>query len=267
MTEHQLVNSSVFDRSGYLIGKVTRVQPLSGGDFSLIVQTTAEGHKNTEVTIGNNFIRDIDSKNNILHVYLDHTEFIPEAGKGIQLLEERLIINRERQKVGEISVRKVVETEIVEVPIKREKLIVERIGEADPLFEVGLSNTQIRGHESDSHTDAYNELNSAAESPRASGNLSSIRQAINLLESVINLPDHHCRQVRITISLSRESVIETTTHCFEFPSTALQALLGLEATPLNQCRQVRLELFLKDDSMLRTYQDWFTQSEQMINHR
>ncbi|TVQ11644.1 MAG: DUF2382 domain-containing protein [Leptolyngbya sp. DLM2.Bin27] len=263
MTEHQLVNSSVFDRSGYLIGKVTRVQPLSGGDFSLIVQITAEGLKNTEVTIGNNLIRDIDSKNNILHIYLDHTEFIPPVGKGIQLLEERLVVHRERRKVGEISVRKVVETEIIEVPIKREKLVVEKIGETDPLFEVGLSDTQIRGHEP--NFDSGHRL--ASDSLCASGKLNTIRQAINFLETVANRPDHRCRQVRVTITLAREGTVETTTHCFEFPSTALKALLGLETTPLNHCSQVQLELFLNDDSMLPTYQTWLTQSEQPINHR
>jgi len=263
MTEHQLVNSSVFDQSGYLIGEVARVQPLAEGDFSLIVKVMAEGHQNTEVTIGNSLIKDIDTKNNLLHVYLDHTEFIPESGKRIQLLEERLVVDRQRHKIGEISVRKVIETEIVEVPIRREKLVVEKIGESDPLFEVGLNDAQIRGHE----PDFDNGLTSAADSLCASGNLSTIRQTIKFLQAVANLPDHHCRQVKVALSLGNERVTETTTHCFELPNTALQALSGLETTWLNQCSQVRLELLLKDDSMLSTYQSWFAQSEPAVNHR
>ncbi len=45
----------------------------------------------------------------------------------IQLLEERLVIDRQWRKMGEVIVRKVIETRIVEVPVQREKLIVEQI--------------------------------------------------------------------------------------------------------------------------------------------
>lgn len=53
-------------------------------------------------------------------------EALPEAT--IRLLEERLVIDRRRRKAGEVIVRKVIETQIVEVPIRREKLIVEQVG-------------------------------------------------------------------------------------------------------------------------------------------
>jgi stress response protein YsnF len=45
----------------------------------------------------------------------------------INLLQERLIVDRQRRKVGEVIVRKEIETRIVEVPVRREKLIVEQI--------------------------------------------------------------------------------------------------------------------------------------------
>lgn len=45
----------------------------------------------------------------------------------IQLLEERLVVNLHQRKVGEVIVRKEIETRIVEVPIRREKLIVEQV--------------------------------------------------------------------------------------------------------------------------------------------
>jgi stress response protein YsnF len=45
----------------------------------------------------------------------------------INLLQERLIVDRQRRKIGEVIVRKEIETRIVEVPVRREKLVVEQI--------------------------------------------------------------------------------------------------------------------------------------------
>lgn len=51
----------------------------------------------------------------------------PQFEETISLLEERLVIDSQKRKVGEVIVRKEIETRIVEVPIRREKLIVEQI--------------------------------------------------------------------------------------------------------------------------------------------
>jgi hypothetical protein len=51
----------------------------------------------------------------------------PRFEETISLLEERLIIDSQKRKVGEVIVRKEIETRIVEVPVRREKLIVEQI--------------------------------------------------------------------------------------------------------------------------------------------
>jgi uncharacterized protein (TIGR02271 family) len=60
-------------------------------------------------------------------------------GKTISLLEERLLIDRHRIKVGEVIVRKEIETRIIEVPVRCEKLIVEQISpEYKRLVEVNL---------------------------------------------------------------------------------------------------------------------------------
>lgn len=45
----------------------------------------------------------------------------------VRLLEERLVVDRQRRKMGDVIVRKVIETQMVEVPVQREKLIVEQI--------------------------------------------------------------------------------------------------------------------------------------------
>ncbi|MDX2231958.1 MAG: DUF2382 domain-containing protein [Leptolyngbyaceae cyanobacterium bins.349] len=61
----------------------------------------------------------------------------------IPLREERLIVDRQKQKVGEVIVRKEIETEIIQVPVQREKLIVEQVG-AEPrqLAEIDLTDEQ-----------------------------------------------------------------------------------------------------------------------------
>lgn len=45
----------------------------------------------------------------------------------IPLLAERVIVDRHKRKSGEVVVRKVIETEIIEVIVRREKLIVEQV--------------------------------------------------------------------------------------------------------------------------------------------
>jgi hypothetical protein len=47
----------------------------------------------------------------------------------IPLLEERLRVKYQRRKVGEVIVRKQIETRMVSVPIRHEKLIIEQVGD------------------------------------------------------------------------------------------------------------------------------------------
>lgn len=58
----------------------------------------------------------------------------------IPLKEERLMVDRHRRKAGEVIVRKEIETEIIEVPVQREKLIVEQVGDnPKQLAEIDLA--------------------------------------------------------------------------------------------------------------------------------
>lgn len=57
---------------------------------------------------------------------------LPVFEETISLLEERLVIDSHKRKIGEVIVRKEIETRIVEVPVRREKLIVEQIS---PTFQ------------------------------------------------------------------------------------------------------------------------------------
>lgn len=51
----------------------------------------------------------------------------PVAEETVRLLEERLVVDRQKRKVGEVIVRKEIETRMVEVPVRWEKLIVEQV--------------------------------------------------------------------------------------------------------------------------------------------
>jgi stress response protein YsnF len=60
----------------------------------------------------------------------------------IPLLAERVVVDRQKRKKGEIVVRKVIETEVIEVLVRREKLIVEQVSpEYKELAVIDLGQT------------------------------------------------------------------------------------------------------------------------------
>lgn len=110
--------------------------------------------------------------------------------EAIQLLEERLVVRSQKRKVGEIVVRKEIETRMIEVPVRREKLIVERvepgyerIAELD-IGESYPSGTIANGHKAD-----------------VSGEFHSPSVARDLLDAIARTPDHNCAEIRIEITL------------------------------------------------------------------
>jgi len=57
----------------------------------------------------------------------------------IRLLGERLVVDRGKRKIGEVIVRKEIETRMIQVPVRREKLIVEQVSpERKQLAEINL---------------------------------------------------------------------------------------------------------------------------------
>ena len=99
----------------------------------------------------------------------------------ITLLEEKLEVVRRKQKVGEVIVRKKVETRIVEIPLRREKLVVERIGKnPQQLAEVVINEEKVNGF-------GYDEL----EQNRHRLNVTrsqhfSLKQAQSILDAIAN---------------------------------------------------------------------------------
>ncbi len=71
----------------------------------------------------------------------------------IKLLQERLKVEREQEKIGEVVVRKETETKVAFVPLQQEKLIVEQVdadnSQVEKIAEVDLKKSQVREQEVD----------------------------------------------------------------------------------------------------------------------
>lgn len=113
----------------------------------------------------------------------------------ISLLEERLVIDSHKRKVGEVIVRKEIETRIVEVPIRREKLIVEQIS---PTFKqlavVDLGQV---------HVTEFDQI-AAVQTPLFDSNaheFDDANAAIRFLEAIASKPSTSPQTVHISVVL------------------------------------------------------------------
>ncbi len=121
----------------------------------------------------------------------------------IRLLGERLIVDRGRRKVGEVIVRKEIETRMVQVPVRREKLIVEQVSpERKQLAEIDLgleeisaielSEAEITGTKWTETTNSGNELT-------VRGEFNSPKIASLLLNAIALERRQGCKKVRVEI--------------------------------------------------------------------
>jgi hypothetical protein len=122
------------------------------------------------------------------------------AEETVRLLEERLIVDRHKRKVGEVVVRKTVETQIVEVPVRREKLIVEQIGaETRQLAEIDLGSSDLSGVE------LAHALTPSGQTV-VSTEVHSLRAAHQLLDAIASLPNSGNPKVRLEFVLDDSSL-------------------------------------------------------------
>ncbi|MHC0063618.1 YsnF/AvaK domain-containing protein [Nostoc sp. UIC 10890] len=123
----------------------------------------------------------------------------------IRLLEERLVVESSKRKVGEVIVRKVIETRMIQVPIRREKLIVEQVSpEHKQLAEIDLGEGEIAGVDL---TDVERvEFTTGFDSGlTVSSEFSSPKIASLLLNAIALEQNHGCKRVRVTIAVEDES--------------------------------------------------------------
>jgi stress response protein YsnF len=122
----------------------------------------------------------------------------------IRLLEERLFVESSKRKVGEVIVRKVIETRMVQVPVRREKLVVEQISpEHKQLAEIDLGQGEISGV--DLTGVERLEFTHFDGGLTVSGEFSSPKTASLLLNAIALEQNHGCKQVRVTIAVEDES--------------------------------------------------------------
>ena len=146
---------------------------------------------------------DADRQNDNLHITEHEDGFDVVDREVIRLLEERLVINRSKRKVGEVIVRKEIETRMVQVPIQWEKLIVEQVGD-DPkvLAEIDLGEGNITGID-------LKEIKSDRQEPTVKAEFTSVQKASKILNSIASQPRHGCVKVRIEIVLENKQLEET----------------------------------------------------------
>ncbi len=154
------------------------------------------------------------------HPKVDSTSNIVTQ-KSFSLLEERLKVELTQRKIGELVIRKEIETQLVsvQVPIRREKLIIEQVSPAYKLLaEIDLG--QINSSDDttsipDNLISANNDIKPIAVElddpmsrlaelftpPTVYGSTDSLRAASELLQALASLPSHDCEIIRIEIAL------------------------------------------------------------------
>ncbi|MDZ8187665.1 MAG: DUF2382 domain-containing protein [Nostoc sp. ChiSLP02] len=122
----------------------------------------------------------------------------------IRLLEERLVVESNKRRVGEVIVRKEIETRMVQVPVRVEKLIVEQVSpEHKQLAEIDLTQGEISGLELNQEEKfEVTHLNGAL---TVSGEFNSPKVASLLLNAIALEKNHGCNRVRVAISVEDES--------------------------------------------------------------
>jgi uncharacterized protein (TIGR02271 family) len=115
----------------------------------------------------------------------------------IQLLAERLIVNCNQRKVGEVTIRKEVETRIIEVPVRREKLIVEQISpKYQKLAEISLGEDELPKFDL-----GEVENKQIDDSLTVSGEFDSPKVASLLLNAIALERKHGCHKIHLTITV------------------------------------------------------------------
>lgn len=123
----------------------------------------------------------------------------------IPLLEERLVINRSQHKIGEVIIRKEIETHIIEVPVRREKLIIEQVNPIHKqIAEVDLEPEEASGRELlDSLASDQNNQ------PVFNAEFQSVQLASQFLGAIAKLPRSGCQKVELRLELANPQLRAT----------------------------------------------------------
>ena len=124
---------------------------------------------------------------------INHQEATASEIETINLLEERLQVNRSKRKIGEVVIRKQTETRMIQIPIKREKLIVERIGDhPEKLAEVVIQEEKINDF-------SYQDLENNNSLHITKSHYLNLETAQELLDAIANISDTSKTKIRLEI--------------------------------------------------------------------
>lgn len=105
----------------------------------------------------------------------------------IKLLEERLVVNRQRRKVGEVILRKEIVTEMVQIPVRREVLVVEQAGTVNRrLASFYLNGEEQQGEAVPANTallEAHQPILDRGSNTNVNAEFASIQEAIQFLQN------------------------------------------------------------------------------------
>ena len=150
----------------------------------------------------------------------------------IRLLEERVVVERGKRKIGEVIVRKEVGTRMVQVPVRYEKLIVEEVGsEPRQLAEIDLSLAPVSQDVPDTAVTATKTI-SRDESATA-----------------ITADKNNSLNGELTVS-----------GFFSSPKIASLILNAIAMERRHGCKQIRVEIVVESEERKKTYQEWFVRT-------
>ncbi|BAY83803.1 hypothetical protein NIES267_32970 [Calothrix parasitica NIES-267] len=159
-------------------------------------------NSNSNQTVGYNQNSATTENSQVNH--LDESKFVEEIEEDIiRLLGERLVVERSKRKIGEVIIRKEIETRMIQIPVKREKLIIEEPGiEPKQLAEIDLGEEEISQDEfqqgqSIVSTDMSGGLT-------VTGEFDSPKTASLILNAIQLEQNHGCKKVRVSIVVEDE---------------------------------------------------------------
>ncbi len=139
----------------------------------------------------------------------------------IPLLEERLVVNHHKRKVGEVVVRKEIETRMIEVPVRREKLIVEQVSpEYKKLSEIILGEGDGYRLLSEENPETVQAAQiQSQDTNRVTGEFHSPEIAARILEEIAKRQPNGCSKVRVELVVEEERFRNTYQSWFDRYST------------------------------------------------
>lgn len=165
----------------------------------------------------------------------------------LQLLEERLKVRLKTQKVGEVVVRKETETRVVEVPLRREKLIVEQVS---PTFRE-LAAIHLGDRQFPAESVEFNANNG---SQVLYLNCQTLQDANETLDHLGQIQEMQFSQITLDLTLRKGNQTELATFKTQSIETVRQLLRAIALDFFNQCRQVRIGLMVESHSLQELYQ-------------